>query len=210
MKNKVIIICAGGHARVLLEALRLSNDFEVIAFTDLNYKSMNPISGIPIIGDDEVLTQYDVATVCLVNGLGSVADQSRRRALFDAFVSRGYRFSAVRHPSAVVASSVEVGEGSQIMAGVVLQPGVRVGRNSIVNTSASVDHDCSIGAHVHVAPGVTMSGNVTVGDSVHIGTGATIIHGVNIGGDSVIGAGAVVIDDVMPGTTVIGVPAKVR
>jgi UDP-2-acetamido-3-amino-2,3-dideoxy-glucuronate N-acetyltransferase len=41
-----------------------------------------------------------------------------------------------------------------------------------------------------------------------IGSGATILGGVRIGSGATVGAGAVVSDDVAPGTTVVGVPAR--
>jgi len=37
-----------------------------------------------------------------------------------------------------------------------------------------------------------------------------VVPGVRIGADAIVAAGAVVIDDVPPGMTVIGVPARVR
>jgi len=41
-----------------------------------------------------------------------------------------------------------------------------------------------------------------------IGSGATILGGVRIGAGATVGAGAVVVDDVAPGTTVVGNPAR--
>jgi serine O-acetyltransferase len=45
---------------------------------------------------------------------------------------------------------------------------------------------------------------------VNIGTGAKIIGNVTVGAGATIGANAVVVDDVAPGATVSGVPARVR
>jgi acetyltransferase-like isoleucine patch superfamily enzyme len=41
-----------------------------------------------------------------------------------------------------------------------------------------------------------------------IGSGATILGGVRIGSGATVGAGAVVVDDVAPGATVVGNPAR--
>ncbi|HEX3032888.1 MAG TPA: NeuD/PglB/VioB family sugar acetyltransferase, partial [Bacillota bacterium] len=131
-----------------------------------------------------------------------------RSKLFDKFKADGYSFASVIHPSAIIGYDVELGEGVQILAGAIIQPGSRVGANTIINTKASLDHDCIIGAQVHVAPGVTMSGNVRIADGVHIGTGAVLIQGISVGRNSLVGAGAVVIRDVTAESTVVGVPAK--
>jgi len=71
-----------------------------------------------------------------------------------------------------------------------------------------VDHDCQIGDHVHIAPGAALSGSVMMGEGCHVGVGATVMQGKTIGQGAVVGAGAVVVDDVAPGVTVYGVPAR--
>ena len=49
----------------------------------------------------------------------------------------------------------------------------------------------------------------TIGDNVFIGAGARILGNVTVGDGAKIGANAVVIKDVPPGTTVVGVPARI-
>lgn len=49
-----------------------------------------------------------------------------------------------------------------------------------------------------------------IGDGVFIGAGARILGGITVGDGAVVGANAVVIDDVPPGVTVVGVPARQR
>jgi UDP-perosamine 4-acetyltransferase len=205
----VLILGAGGHAKVLINALLASSAcISGIVDPDLALVGTE-VLGVPVLGGDDIVNKFPPSEIILVNGLGSVGIPAKRRQLFERFKSLGYSFATVIHPSAVVASDVELGEGAQIMAGAVIQPGSRIGCNAIVNTRASVDHDCIIGDHVHIAPGVTLSGGVAVGDSCHIGTAATVIQGIRIGSGSVIGAGALILKDVPPSVTVVGVPAKV-
>jgi UDP-perosamine 4-acetyltransferase len=209
MSLPVIIIGGSGHAKVLIEALRL-NSIEIVGILDINPDLKGKkVMGLPIIGSDDAIELYAPDVVRLVNGVGSVRVPTRRCELFDRFKRMGFIFADVIHPSAIIASGVELGEGAQVMAGVVIQTGSRIGRNAIVNTSASVDHDCLIGEHSHIAPGVTLSGGVRVGDLVHIGTGATVVQGILVGNGSLVGAGTVVVNDVPQGMTVLGVPGKV-
>lgn len=206
----VILLGAGGHARVLIDALRCVGA-RILGCT---CSEAVPPEGLPkgvaFLGDDEAVREHSSGAVYLVNALGTVASTARRSALYARFKAEGYRFAQVIHPSAVIASDVRLGEGVQIMAGAVVQPGVRIGEDSLVNTGACVDHDCEIGAHVHIAPGATLSGAVSVGDGAHIGTGATIIQGITIGGGSLVAAGATVIEPVPDHVTVVGLPARVR
>ena len=205
----VIILGGGGHAKVLVETLWAAS-LAVAGIVDPDPALWGgSVLGVPVLGGDEVVLAYAPDLVRLVNGLGSTGLPQLREAIFERFAARGFAFAAVVHPLAVIARDVELGEGAQVMAGAVIQPGSRLGRNALVNTRASVDHDCLIGDHVHLAPGVTLSGGVTVGAGAHIGTGATVIQGIRIGGGSLIAAGAVVISDIPAGSVAMGVPAKV-
>jgi UDP-perosamine 4-acetyltransferase len=209
MSLPVIILGAGGHAKVLIEALKASSA-QIIGVVDTNLALAGTIvHGVPVLGDDKEVFKYSCNALHLVNGVGSVGAPHRRKRLFEEFKAKGYFFATVVHTSAIIASQVKIGEGSQIMAGAVIQPGCIIGLNAIVNTNASIDHDCQIDDHAHVAPGATLSGNVLVGRSSHVGVGATISQGVNIGKDSIVGAGSVVLKNVPAGEKVYGVPAKV-
>jgi len=210
MSLPVIIMGGGGHAKVLIEALRASG-VTILGITDADPAKHNTlIMGIPVLGDDAAVAHHRPENIHLVNGMGSVNVPQARTALFERFKGQGYTFITVVHPSAVIASDVSLGEGSQIMAGAVIQPGSTIGMNTIVNTKASVDHDCIIGNHVHISPGVTLSGDVRIGDGVHLGAGATVIQGIAIGRNSLIGAGSVVVTAVPENTVFVGVPARHR
>jgi sugar O-acyltransferase (sialic acid O-acetyltransferase NeuD family) len=205
----VILIGGGGHARVLLDSLRLRS-VEVLGIVDRDPEAVTKrVLGVPVLGPEKVILDHDPSEVLLVNGLGGVGDTSSRTRVFQSFTARGYTFAGVVHPRAIISSTVLLSEGIQVMAGVVINPGTTVGDNAIINTSASVDHDCRIGAHAHIAPGVTLSGTVTVGEGAHIGTGATVIQGVTIGSRAIVGAGTVVLRDVPAERTVVGNPARV-
>lgn len=208
MSLPVLLLGAGGHAKVLADMLRASG-METIGILDPQPGlAGTSILGLPILGDDQLLDRFSPGELLLANGLGSVGLPVARRELFERCVGRGYRFVTILHPSAIVAPDVQLGEGVQVMAGAVLQPGCCIGRNTIVNTRASLDHDCRIGDHVHIAPGVTCSGNVTVGDTSHIGVGATVVQGVMIGSRSVVGAASLVLRDVSSNSMVRGIPAQ--
>lgn len=205
----ILILGAGGHARVVLEALRAAGE-AVAGFVDANPALHGQeYDGVPVLGDDGYLLRtYAAGDVRLANGLGSVGRIVVRRRIFEEYRARGFNFASVIHPQALLARDVQLGEGVQIMRGAVLQRGVWIAENVLLNTSVTVDHDCRIGAHVHLASGSTLSGGVVVEDAVHVGTAATLIQGLRVGEGALIAAGAVVIRDVRPGARVMGVPAR--
>jgi sugar O-acyltransferase (sialic acid O-acetyltransferase NeuD family) len=207
MTHPVIVLGTGGHARVVVATLRLLG-VQIIGMTDIDPAGHKEVFGVPVIGTDDVVLRFQPEEIRLVNGLGSTSLPLLRTRLFDRFKRDGYSFFSLIHPSAIIAADAAWGEGTQIMAGAIIQPGCRIGDNCILNTGVAVDHDCRIGNHVHLAPGVTLSGGVTVGDGVHVGTGAVVIQGIEIGDSCLVGAGAVVIDKVTANTKMVGVPAR--
>jgi serine O-acetyltransferase len=92
---------------------------------------------------------------------------------------------------------------------VVVHPGVYVIHGQIV-----VDGLVEIHSGTVIAPFVTIglrAGDVrgaTIERDVSIGTGAKVIGAVRIGAGATVGANAVVVDDVPPGATVVGAPAR--
>jgi UDP-perosamine 4-acetyltransferase len=192
----IIVLAAGGHARVVVEALR-SSGYEVGGLTDRDpSKKGQVIDGVTVLGSDEQF-ERNVAGVVLANGLGnrpSLLDSglSGRRVLFERFIAAGYEFPPVVHAMAVVASRIDRPAGLQVMAGAVVQPGAQIGKNTIVNTHAVIEHDCYVGEHTHIAPGAVLCGGAVVGDEVHVGAGAVVLGRVSLGRGVVVGAGAVV------------------
>ena len=112
------------------------------------------------------------------------------------------------HPRSWVADTVRIGNGTQILGMSAVSEFVTLGQNCIINTCGVVDHDCILGDGVHVMPGATLAGCVEVEDFASIGSGAVVLPRVRIGRSAIVGAGAVVTRDVLPGQTVIGVPAR--
>jgi len=209
--TEVVVLGAGGHARVLIDLLRQVGTPTPVAILDQDRSLVGvDLLGVPIVGDDDALERFDPTRTALVNGVGSVRDTARRQAVFLRGRDRGFRFATLVHPTAVLAEGLDLGEGVLVLAGAVVNTGVRVGEDTILNTATVIEHDCTIGSHVHVASGAILAGGVTVEDGAHIGAGATVIQGVRIGLGAVIGAGAVVIDDIGADVVAVGVPARPR
>ncbi|MDI6740700.1 MAG: acetyltransferase [Candidatus Edwardsbacteria bacterium] len=113
------------------------------------------------------------------------------------------------HPAAWVADNAVISEGSQIMAGAVVQPEAVIGRQCIVNTRASIDHECVLEDGAEVAVGATLCGLVRVGANGWVCAGAIVLPRLTIGHDAIVGAGAVVTKNIPPSVVAYGVPARV-
>jgi len=191
----VIILGAGGHAKVISEALNRSGT-EILGFVAPDKNPGTLFMGRKILGDDQFINTFSPDDVLLANGIGALPGNKLRWLLAERMRRQGYSFISIFHPSAIIAMDVKFAEGVQVMAGAVIQPGTQVGRDSIINTGVLLDHDCKISENCHLAPGVVCSGNVKVGTGVHIGTGTSVIQNITIEKNAVVASGSVVYKDI--------------
>lgn len=108
-------------------------------------------------------------------------------AVGDRFHHSHVDTQAALHPSVVL------GYGG---IGVIIAPGVEIGENSFISQNVSLEP----------LPGV--DGVPRVGSNVYIGVGAQVLGPVMIGDGATVGANALVLEDVAPGATVAGIPAR--
>jgi sugar O-acyltransferase (sialic acid O-acetyltransferase NeuD family) len=193
----VIVLGYGGHAAVVIDALQQMGRYILGAVGPTAPDGTRPqgVAGVTVMGDEAELAAYAPHMVELAHGVGGGNVVLRRRALFDTWHARGYRFVTVIHPSAVVSPHAVMNEGVQIMAGAIVQARSQLGTNALVNTGASIDHDCCIGDHAHIAPRVTLCGNVTIGAGTLVGAGSVVTPGSRIAGEVLVRAGTVVTGD---------------
>jgi len=205
-----LLLGAGGHARVLIEAIRLSGAAEIVAAVDANPATHGTkILGVPVAGGDELLPSLAAnGATHFVVAVGSVTRNPIRAKLFSLGVNANLLPLSTRHPAAVCSPSAKLAGGAQLLAGCIVSTQAEIGANAIINSGAIVEHDCIIGPHSHIASGACLAGGVIVGEEVLIGARAVIKQNVRIGRGATIGAGAVVLRDVAPGSVVAGVPAE--
>ncbi len=118
-------------------------------------------------------------------------------------------FPVLVDPTAVIARTTAVGEGSVVNAAAVLGGGTTVGRFVHVNRSASIGHHNEIEDYATLGPGCVLAGGVRIGRGAFVGAGAVCAPEVGIGPDALVGAGAVVVGDVPAEAVVVGNPARV-
>ena len=195
MKNKLVIIGAGGQGRVCADIARLMGYAEIIFLDDGAPNAEGKVKDYP-----QYLPDADFFVAI---GNGAV-----RRKIQTMLEENGAPIATLIHPNATVAQDVKIGQGTAVMAGAVINPGAVIGCGNIVNTCASVDHDCRVGDYLHIAVGARICGTVTLEDDSWIGAGAVIIQNLSVCAGCMIGAGAVVVKSITEKGTYLGVPAR--
>ena len=195
-KMNIVIFGTGGQARVSLDMFDIEQKYNVVGLID-NGSIDNLINGIPVIGPVNKLNELS-SEYGFKHGLICIGDNFTRQQVHQkiqsVFPSFGY-VSAI-HPDSTISPSVDIGCGSVIMAGVVINTNTKIGRHCIINTSSSIDHDGNLSDFSSIGPGVNLGGKVSIGELSHIGIGGVVKHGVSIGVNSIVGGLSFVNKDV--------------
>src|SRR4051812_37892638 len=120
----IIIAGSGGHARSLAGLIRARDE----TFRLAGYTSPKPMASEelgPYLGDDDLFTSLAAKGYSAAIGVGGVADNSLRIAVFEKARGAGLNLPALVHARAMVAQDVYLGAGTVVMAGAIIQPGVR-------------------------------------------------------------------------------------
>lgn len=201
-KEEIIVFGAGGHAKVVLDALKKQAKYQVLAIIDLP-KQGQEYCGYKVFASPEAVEGYQGKSFIV-----AIGDNTVRKRVFDDAVKIGLKPGTVIHPNACIAESSRIGQGTVVMAGVVVNSDARIDDNCIINTNASIDHDCIVGAHTHIAPGVNLAGCVHVGRECFLGIGSKAIPEIIIGDKVIAAAGSVIVKNFGDDISIKGVPAR--
>ena len=205
VKEHVIVLGAGGHAKVVIEILQANG--EKVDYCVRGPQGPETCAGVSVLEGDQhlpLLRQRGYFRAFVAIGSYSI-----RQRMADVVRQTGYQLTNAISPHAIISPSVQLGDGIAVMAGAVINAASVIADLAIINTGATIDHDCRIGRGVHIAPQCALAGSVTVGEGAFLGTGAKAIPGVQIGRWATVGAGAVVIRNIPDGAVAVGVPARV-
>lgn len=203
MKDKLLIIGASGHGKVIADIALKMNKWKSIAFLDDN-ENLKTSMGIEVIGKSSDAPQY-IDDYDIFVGIGN---NSVRERIQERLEAQGASIPTLIHPNTVIGEQVAIGEGTAVMAGVVINCCTKIGKGCIINTGATIDHDNLIEDYVHISPGAHLAGTVYIGKRCWLGIGSVVSNNISITSGCKIGAGAVVVKDITIQGTYIGVPVR--
>lgn len=205
---RVVLIGAGEHGRVVAEAIRSRPErLDLVGFVDpAPCEETVSRLGIPRLGAEDALVRHPGLRG--VVGVGAVGVSKVRAEVVARLAPKLSGWAPVIHESAWVSPTAEIGEGTVVLAGAVVNTGARIGRHVIVNSGAIVEHDVELGDFVQLSPGAVIGGGTRIGSGSYIGLGARIRDHVKVGTEVLVAMGAVVVSDVPDRAGVRGVPAR--
>ena len=176
METTLLILGAGGHAKVVADCALASGVWQAVAFLDDRYPELNRVGHWPVVGRIAELESFASDYPLMALGVGVSYDALRLQWL-ERGLAAGIKFPPVIHPAATISSFAKLGSGTVVFAGAVINVDAVIGNACILNTNCSVDHDCMICDGTHISPGASLAGNVTTGERVWVGMGAQVIPG---------------------------------
>ena len=208
--KKIIVFGTGLNSRIVLNEIENLKEYKFIGFIDdIFKKQLFTLSNkkTSYLGKISDLNKYfDNNTY----GIISWGDNFKRKEIVKNVysISKKFRWASIVSKKSIISKKVNIGEGTLIMPGVVINFNSNIGRHCIINTNSTIEHDNRFDDYSSCGPGVTTSGNVTVGELSYLGVGSSIMHGVAILNNTVIGGQSYVNKDCASDGVYYGVPAK--
>lgn len=204
----LIIVGAGGLGREvyswLNQEITEKKDYKIRGFIDDNIYSLEgfeyPVKVIGTIADYRPETDERLVL--------SILDPSDKRRITGLLSQKEAKFYKLIHPTAIIGTNVELGEGCVVCPNCILTSDIQIGNFVFINTSSTIGHDTVIGDFTSINGKVEITGKVKVGSGCLFGVGAKVIPRRNIGNNVTVGAGSVVIRNIGSDVTVFGNPAK--
>ncbi len=186
MRDKLLLVGAGGFGRVVLEHAIQEYD---CSFIDDGPEIGTLVNGIPVIGRTTELEKFISEYRFLVVAIGN---NKLREKIYKDAESIGYDFPNIIDPSAYISPFANIGKGCVILNNAVIQNNARIGNGTILNSGVEAHHDSVIDDYCLIYANSVVRALTHVGKRVRIGSTVTISTGASVSDDA----------DIEDGTTV--------
>ena len=184
MKEKLLLVGAGGLGRVVLEHTIDKYDCAFLDDADIS-----EADGVPVIGKTTDMEKFYPEYRSLIVSIGNNA---LRQTLYQKAQKIGYSFPNIIVSSAYISPHAVIGTGCIILNNALVQNGAKIGNGTILNAGVEAHHDSDIGSYSLIYTNSVVRSLTHVGDRVWIGSTVTVSTGAVVADDTVIEDGSVV------------------
>ena len=186
MRDKLLLVGAGGLGRVTLEHASLTFD---CAFVDDGYSIGTEICGASVVGAVADLSRLREEYTSLVVTIG---DNPLRERIYRQAEELGFAFPNVVARSAYVSPFTRLSWGCILLNNAVVQNGAQIGNGVVLTTGVEAHHDCTISDFALVYTNSVVRTGAKIGERAKIGSTATVGNFVQVPEDAVIPDGAAI------------------
>lgn len=194
-KENIILIGAGGHALSCIDVIEQENKYNIHGLVGLKDEVGKKISGYDVIATQDELVSLSKDFRYAFIAIGQIKNVKLRIDLYESVLNTGFKIPSIISPQSFISRTVQVGEGTIIMNGVILNSGVRIGNNCIINSKALIEHGTQVADHCHISTGAILNGDCIVESKSFVGSGAIVKHGITIKTGSFVNMGQIVTKD---------------
>ncbi len=195
----ILLVGAGGHARACIDVIEREGRFAVSGLIGLASEVGSTVLGYPVLGSDEDLPVLTERFGHALVAVGQIKTSAERERIFARLMELGCALPTIVSPLGYVSRHAQVGSGTIVMHGAIVNAAAAVGQNCILNSHSLVEHDAVIGDHCHVSTNAAVNSGVQVGRGTFIGSGSSVRQGLAIGAHCVIGMGQRVLANCVDG-----------
>ena len=214
MKKNIVIFGSEAHSKVIFSEIIKIKKYNFLGFVDdfsqkgkkiITYKKKSFFN----LGKIEDVINNNGAGGKLYGIIGVGFNYIRKKIVNEVFkLDKTFKWETVISKNCILNGNINIGKGSLIMSGVVINTETTIGNHCIINTSSSIDHDNYFKDFSSCGPGVVTGGNVTLGENSYLGIGSVVKHGVKIGKNTVIGGNSFVNKNCLDNFLYFGLPVK--
>jgi sugar O-acyltransferase (sialic acid O-acetyltransferase NeuD family) len=191
-KENIILIGAGGHALSCIDVIEQENKYNIHGLVGLKDEVGKKISGYDVIATQDELVNLSKDFRYAFIAIGQIKNVKLRIDMYESVLNTGFKIPSIISPQSFISRTVQIGEGTIIMNGVILNSGVRIGNNCIINSKALIEHGTQVADHCHISTGAILNGDCVVESKSFVGSGAIVKHGITIKTGSFVNMGKIV------------------
>lgn len=206
MKN-LIIVGNGPYSEMMRNYIEQTETGNILAYAvDAECIQQKEIGGIPVLSFENLRKNFPHDEVSLIMGIGYRKMGEIRKKVFEKCKAWGYQFENYIHPTALIAKDTILGEGNNILEGVILEAGTVIGNANLFFGGSMVAHETMVGNYNTFSVKAVVAGCAVIQNHCFLGASSAVRDHVTLRDYVLLGATAFGFKDMDPYSVVV--PAK--